>query len=394
MLVTLALMIIAGQLSSSFFRRIKVPGVIGMLLAGLLMGPFVLNIMDEKMLLISADLRKLALIIILLRAGLGISKSSLLAVGRPAFFMGFLPGVCEAMMVAFLANRLLGFTIVEGFILGFIIAAVSPAIVVPKMIEFLDEGRGKDKNIPTLVLAGASIDDVFAITLLSVALGLYGGVNQSLASVMMSIPLAIVLGGIIGLFVGWLILKVFNRFEMGDTRKVLYVLAFAILLTGLEALLKGRIEIAGLIGVMAIGLIILEKSPSTAEHLAQSYGKIWFFAEVLLFTLVGAQVNIQVAIQSGGVGIIVIFLGLLARGIGVYLSLIGTPLNFKERTFCAIAYIPKATVQAAVGGLPLMMGVANGEIILALAVLSIMITAPIGALGIHVAGKKLLTVSK
>lgn len=392
MVTSIGIIIVLGLIANALFTRLKLPGLLGMVVVGILLGPFVLDFMDESLLLVSADFRKIALIIILLRAGLGISKEALHKVGRPALIMSFLPGILEGLTIAYLSTLLFNMGFIEGGILGFVIAAVSPAVVVPKMIEYAEEGRGADKGIPTMILASASVDDVFAITIFSAFLGLYSGKHVNIGIELLNVPVSIVLGVLIGVAIGLILIKVFEWFPMRDTKKVLYLLGAAILITGLESLLQNTVEIAGLLGVMAIGFIFLEKKPDTGKKMAKKLGKIWIFAELLLFILVGAQVNVHVALDSGAKGLVLIFLGLMARSIGVLIATSGTGFNLKERLFCVIAYIPKATVQAAIGGIPLALGVAQGELILAMAVLSIVVTAPLGAIAIHYAGQKWLNI--
>jgi NhaP-type Na+/H+ or K+/H+ antiporter len=274
--------------------------------------------------------------------------------------------------------------------LGFIIAAVSPAVVVPLMLSFIDKNFGEKKGIPTLLLAGASIDDVFAITIFSTFLGLYTGKNVNISMQIGSIPISIALGILMGLIIGMLMVMIFRKYHIRDTKKALLLLAAAIILTTIEEELKGIIPIASLLGVMMVGFYIREKDTKRADALAQKFNKIWVFAELMLFVLVGAQVNIDVAFHSGLLGLIVIVIGLIVRSIGVFISTQGTDLNWKERVFCMIAYVPKATVQAAIGAVPLEAGVPSGELILAIAVLAIIVTAPLGAIGIKMTGEKWL----
>lgn len=390
MAASLGIILLLGLLANKLFERFKIPGLLGMLILGIVIGPYGFNLLQPDIINISADLRKIALIIILLRAGFGINKDVLKRVGNSALKMSCIPGLIEGFFIAFASVKFLNFTFIQGGILGFIIAAVSPAVVVPSMLKLIENKIGEDKGIPTLILAGASIDDVFAITIFSAFLGLYSGEHINISIQLLSIPLSIILGIVAGLIIGIIMVKIFNRYNIRDAKKVLLVLASAILLTELENLLKSKIEIASLLGVMTISFIIVEKMPKIGERLAMKFNEIWVFAEILLFVLVGAEVNIHVAFDSGLVGIIIILIGLIGRSIGVMLSLLGTDLNWKERLFCVISYIPKATVQAAMGAVPLSLGVESGDIILAIAVLSILITAPLGAIGINLTAKKLL----
>jgi NhaP-type Na+/H+ or K+/H+ antiporter len=391
MATSLALVILLGLLFNYLFTKLKLPGFLGMLLVGVLIGPYCFNLLDSEILNVSADFRKIALITILLRAGLGISRESLNKVGSTAIKLSCIPGLIEGMSIAYISTKFLGFTFIQGGILGFIIGAVSPAVIVPFMLKFTEEGLGTDKGIPTLILAGSSIDDVFAITIFSTFIALYSGNNVNIAMQIIHIPISIILGIIIGLLSGLILLKIFKEFVIRDTKKILILLGIAILITTLENIIKDKIEIAGLLGVMTIGFIILEKSPELGKRLSDKLSKIWIFAEMLLFVLVGSQVNIHVAVDSGAIGILIITIGLLARSLGVIISLIGTNLNFKERLFCVISYTPKATVQAAIGAIPLALGIKGAEIILAISVLSIIITAPLGAIAINYSSKVFLS---
>lgn len=390
MATSFALIALLGLLSGALFERIKLPGLLGMIIVGGLIGPYGFSLLSEDILRTSGDLRNIALIVILLRAGLGIEKKVIKKVGKPAIKLSFIPGILEGLTIAFLSVQLFDFSFIQGGILGFIIAAVSPAVIVPAMLDLIDRGCGQEKNIPTLILAGASIDDVFAVTIFSAFLGIYGGGDVNIGTEIFTIPLSIILGVIIGLMFGWILIKVFQRFDIPSTQKMLFVLSAAILLTTFEKAIETKIEIAGLLGVMAIGFILFEKMPAVGKQLASTFNEVWIFAQVLLFVLVGAQVNIGLALDAGLKGIILIGIGLLARSIGVLLSLIGTELNKKEKLFSIIAYIPKATVQAAIGAVPLAMGVESGDLILSLAVLSIVLTAPLGAILIKATGDRLL----
>ncbi|WP_326910240.1 cation:proton antiporter [Sedimentibacter sp. MB31-C6] len=392
MTTSLGIIVILGLLANRIFTKMRLPGLLGMLILGVIIGPYGLNWIDQELLKVSEDLRQIALIIILLRAGLGISKDDLNKVGRTAIKLSCIPGLIEGFTIAFLSMKLLGFTFIQGGILGFIIAAVSPAVVVPQMLELIDKKIGVNKSIPTLILAGASIDDVFAITVFTTFLGLYSGKHVNIGIQILNIPVSIILGVILGFLIGLIMIKSFKKYFIRDTKKVLLILGSAILLTAIEDLLKDKIEVASLLGVMTIGFIILEKTPKVAKRLSVKFNKIWIFAEILLFVLVGSQVNINVAFNAGSIGLIIIFVGLIGRSFGVILSTLGTDLNWKERLFCAISYLPKATVQAAIGAVPLSLGVKSGDIILAIAVLSILVTAPLGAIGIKASAKKLLKI--
>lgn len=390
MATSFALIGLLGLLSGRLFEKMKLPGLLGMIITGVLIGPYGFDLLSEEIMNVSGDLRSIALIVILLRAGLGIKKEDIKRVGKPAIKLSFIPGLLEGFTVALLSMQLFNFTFIQGGILGFIIAAVSPAVIVPAMLDLMDRGIGKEKNVPTLILAGASIDDVFAITIFSAFLGMYGGGTINIGAKVLSIPVSILLGILAGAVIGWVLIQIFNRYKIGNTQKMLYVLSSAILLTTFETIIESKIEIAGLLGVMAIGFILFERMPKVGKELSASFNQVWIFSEVLLFVLVGAQVNIVLALDAGVHGILLIAFGLIARSIGVVFSLLGTELNRKERLFSVIAYLPKATVQAAIGGIPLAMGVESGDLILSLAVLSIVLTAPLGAIAIKASGDRLL----
>jgi len=393
---SLAVIIILGLIFNWLFEKMKLPGLLGMLILGIIIGPYGLNwlftdfLLTEDVIKLSSDFRKIALIVILLRAGFGIKKETLERVGIPALRLSCIPGVMEGFAVLGLGMLLLDLSFIEAGMLGFIIAAVSPAVVVPSMLSLVERGKGEKKGIPTMILAGASIDDVIAITIFSSFLGMYGGSKINLGRQLLNIPISIILGTIIGAAIGYVLVWIFKKYSLRDTKKVLIILSVAILFTTLESVLEHIVPMASLLGVMTIGFIILEKYPKVAKRLSVKLNKIWVFAEILLFVLVGAQVNIYVAFETGLVGLVIIAGGLVARSIGVWLSLLGTNLNTKERLFCVIAYTPKATVQAAIGAVPLAAGVVSGDTILAMAVLAIMVTAPIGAIGIRISGEQFL----
>lgn len=390
MAFSLALIIISGLGADYLIRRLKLPGLIGMLGVGILAGPYVLNLMSPEMMKVSGDFRKIALIVILLRAGFELRRDTLNRVGLAAVIMSSVPAVFEIIGILLVAPALLGITRIEALILGCILAAVSPAVVVPLMIDFMDRGRGAQKGIPTLILGASSVDDVFVIVLFTVFLGMYGGEGVNLFAKLAEIPVSISLGIIAGIIPGYLLYRLFTKYDWRPPKRTLLVLGVAILLTWIEEVCQDYVPIASLLGVMAIGFIILEKSESVAHMISQKLKKLWMFAELLLFVLVGAQVNIHVAWDAGFAGILVILIGLIFRSVGTYLSLFGTPFDRKEKLFCVVAYIPKATVQAAIGAVPLAAGVASGEVILAVAVLSILLTAPLGAVGIMILGEKVL----
>ena len=337
MAISLAVILLLGLLANRLFEKLKMPGLLGMLILGIVVGPYGLNILQPDMILISADLRKIALIIILLRAGLGVKRDDLKENGITALKMSSIPCLIEGLFVALASIKFLNFTFIQGGILGFIIAAVSPAVVVPFMLKLIENNVGSKKGIPTLILAGASIDDVFAITIFGAFLGLYSGSHINIAIQLLNIPVSIILGVAAGIIIGFLLIKLFRRYDIHDTKKTLIILGFSILLSELENMLKIKIQVATLLGVMAIGFVIMERLPDIGEKLSGKFGDIWVPAQILLFVLVGAQVNINVALKAGGVGIIVILIGLVGRSLGVIISLFATDFNWKERLFCVIA---------------------------------------------------------
>lgn len=397
MAVSIAEMILLGLLADWIFRKLRFPGLIGMLLLGVLAGPFVLGVLAPDFLLVSSDLRQIALIVILLRAGFELSREALAKVGRQTLLLSFIPGLLEGASIALLGPLFLPLTHLESAMLGFILAAVSPAVVVPLMIRFIEEHRGVKKGIPTMILGAASMDDVFAITIFSVLLGFYRGESVNVSSALLGIPVSILLAIGAGLLLGWLLYRMFDRFNPRATKRTLVVIGVSILLVRLQHLLEGTVPFAALLAVMALGFIILEKREQMAHELSAKLGKVWIFASILLFTLVGAQVNVPVALDAGVAGLALIACGLAARSAGVLLCLLRSPLNRRERLFAVVAYWPKATVQAAIGAVPLTVMVqigrdpAAGNIILAVAVLSILFTAPLGAWIIAWAGPRLLT---
>ncbi|TDP90029.1 sodium/proton antiporter (CPA1 family) [Halanaerobium saccharolyticum] len=391
MALSLALIILFALLFGRFFDRLKLPALLGMLLIGILLGPYGFDLISQDILNISSDLRMIALIVILIRAGLGIEKETLKKVGVPAVKLSFIPGLMEGAAVIIAAVYLLNFEFIEAGILAFIIAAVSPAVVVPQMLSLIEQGKGAAKGVPTLVLTGASVDDVVAITIFSAFLSIYGGQQINIYRQILNVPLAIFLGIILGTVIALFLIYIFKKYHIRDTKKALLILSFGILMNSLEHFLEGIIPIATLLGIMVIGFVIQERYSVLGKRLSSKFNKIWVFAELMLFVLIGAEVNIQLAFESGLLGLIIIAVGLTARSVGVLISLMGTELNLKERGFCVLAYTPKATVQAAIGAIPLAAGVASGELILALAVLSIVVTAPLGAAAIKTSGRHWLT---
>lgn len=367
-------------------QKLKLPSLIGMLLTGIILGPYVLNLLDPNILAISGDLRKIALIIILTRAGLGLDLSALRKLGRPAILMCFLPATFELLAVLLLAPTLLDLSPLESLILGSVLAAVSPAVVVPRMVKLMDEGY---KGIPDLILAGASVDDVYVIVLFSTFIGMAQGQGANIMS-FINIPISIFLGILIGLLLGYVLAFFFKNIHIRDTSKVLIILSISLLLVVLEDSLTTSITFSSLISIMFIGVGLKKNREIVAKRLSIKYGKLWVGAEVFLFVLVGAIVNINYLTHVGFKALLLIILALIFRMFGVFICLLKTKLNKKEKLFAMIAYTPKATVQAAIGGIPLSLGLACGDIVLTVAVLAIILTAPLGAFAIDLSYKKLL----
>lgn len=392
MLTSLAYIFLVGMLLGGLFARLRLPSLLGMLLTGILLGPYALNVIDGSILGISAQLRQLALVIILTRAGLALDLGDLKKVGRPAVLMCFVPACLEILGMVLLAPRLLGLSLLDAAIMGSVVAAESPAVVVPRMLRLMEEGYGTAKRIPQLIMAGASVDDVFVIVLFTSFTSLAGGGTVSplrFAGIPVSIVLGIVAGGAVGLYLS----AFFKKVHIRDSAKVLILLSLSFLLVALEKALEGIVPFSGLLAVMAAGVAILRSYPVLAGRLSSKFAKLWVAAEILLFVLVGATVDVRLAMTAGPRAILLLLTVMVFRMAGVLLCLLKTPLLPKERLFCMIAYIPKATVQAAIGGIPLAMGLSCGPIVLTVAVLSILITAPLGAVGMDVTYKRLLTKS-
>lgn len=393
MLFSLAVIFLVGSLLGKLFEVFGLPRLIGMLLTGIVLGPYVGNVIAGSLLSISADLRQIALIIILTRAGLSLNLNDLKQVGRPALLLCFVPATLEILGTILLAPRLLGFNILQAAVLGTIIAAVSPAVVVPKMLGLMQKGYGVKKSIPQMVLAGASVDDVYVIVLFTAFTSLaMGGSVRPIA--ILTVPIAIGTGILVGALCGLLLTKLFSRLHMRDTTKVGILLSVAFLLVSLEQVLEGVIGFSGLLAVMALGVVLQQRMPKVSNRLSRKFSKMWVGAEVLLFVLVGATVNISYATKAGLAAILLIGGALIFRVAGVFISLWKTELTCDERVFTAIAYMPKATVQAAIGGIPLAMGIPGGEIMLTVAVIAILVTAPVGAILIDSTHKRLLAKSE
>ena len=396
MLTSLAFIFLAGLAMAALSQRLRLPRIVGMLAAGILLGPCVLNLLDPTILSISADLRQMALIIILLKAGLSLDLNDLKRVGRPAVMMSCIPASFEILAFVLLAPALLGITRLEAAVMGAVLGAVSPAVVVPRMVRLMELGWGTGKSIPQLILAGASCDDIFVIVLFSTFLSMAQGGSAHLMD-FVNIPVSIVLGIALGAAAGY----VLNRFFAGahargcgvrSTVKVILLLGISFLLLAVEDWLTGVVSVSGLLAVVSMACVLKALgAPCVSSRLAEKFGKLWLAAEVLLFVLVGAAVDIRYTLAAGPAAVLMIAAALVFRGIGVCLCLIRTPLTLRERAFCVIAYLPKATVQAAIGSVPLAVGLPCGQLVLSVAVLAILITAPLGALGMDLSCQRLLT---
>lgn len=399
MLTSLALIFLVGLSLAGIFQLLKLPRIIGMLLTGIILGPYALNLLDDSILLISSDLRQMALIIILLKAGLSLNLTDLKKVGRPAIMMSFVPASFEILAFILFAPAILNITRIEAAVMGAVLGAVSPAVVIPRMVQLMDSKYGTNKSIPQLILAGASCDDIFVIVLFTTFASMAQGGKANLID-FFNIPISIILGIILGAITGYIISTFFEKaynlnHYVRNSTKVLVILGISFILMAIETWLKDTVSVSGLLAVVSMACVIKIKSPVTVSNrLSEKFGKLWIGAEVLLFVLVGAAVDIRYTMDAGVAAILMIFIALCFRAIGVSLCLLKTQLNFKERCFCIIAYIPKATVQAAIGSVPLAMGLACGQIVLSVAVLAILITAPLGAIGMDISYQKLLTQQK
>lgn len=402
MLFSFAIFILVAMILAKAFEKLHLPPLLGMLFTGILLGAYSKDyfvnekgltflssfFISDKILDVSNELRTLGLVIILIRAGLGIDKDVLRKIGFTAIKMASLPCLFEGFTVMFAAHFILGYSFPVAGCLGFILAAVSPAVIVPEMLTLKEKGLGKEKEIPTIILAGASIDDVFAITLFTAFLGMSMGQGVNIFNEILKIPTSIISGALLGLFAGFVLFKLFKFFHIRDTRKALIFLMAAIMLHHVEEL--DIFPVASLLGIMAMGFMILAKDGGLAKRLALKFNKIWIFGEILLFVLIGAAVNIRVIFESGHFGVLIVLIGLIGRLFGVTTALFNSNLNTKEKLFCGISYIPKATVQAATAGMPLAMGIPHGDTILAIGVLAIIITVPVGVTGIRLGRETLL----
>lgn len=390
MLTSIALILLSGLLLGSLFSKLKLPSLLGMIIAGIILSPYALNLIDDSILNISSDIRQIALVIILTRAGLSLDISDLKKVGRPAVLMCFVPACVEIAGTIILAPLLLGITTLEAAIMGSVIAAVSPAVIVPRMIRLIEEGYGKEHSIPQLILAGASVDDVFVIVLFTAFTSLASTGTLSAVN-FLQIPISIILGILTGIISGMILVRFFQKFHMRDSVKILIMLSCSFLLLEMQDRLEGIIPMSGLLAIMSLGIVMKQKYNTLAVRLSGKYNKLWVAAEVFLFVLVGATVDLKYALASGLCAVLLVAGALCFRMLGVALSCIKTNLTRQERFFCMVAYTPKATVQAAIGAIPLTMGLPCGQIVLTVAVLSILITAPFGAICIDKLYQKLLT---
>ncbi len=396
MLTSLALIFLVGLAMAAICQRLKLPRIIGMLITGIVLGPYVLDFLDPSILAISADLRKMALIIILLKAGLSLDLGDLKKVGRPAVLMACVPASFEILAFFIFAPILLGVNHVEALVMGAVLGAVSPAVVVPRMVQLIEGKYGTEKSIPQMILAGASCDDIFVIVLFTTFVSMAQGGTAEI-SAFLDVPVSIILGVFLGAVTGWFLSLFFERMYehhcyVRNSTKVILVLGISFILVAIETWLECKVAISGLLAVVAMACMLKIKCvPSVTKRLSEKFGKLWIAAEVILFVLVGAAVDISYTAEAGIAAVFMIFLALSVRALGVVLCMLGTQLNWKERMFCVIAYLPKATVQAAIGSVPLSLGLPCGKMVLSVAVLAILITAPLGAIGMDAAYKKLLT---
>ena len=389
MVLSIGLVLVGGFITGLIFEKIKLPKVIGMIFIGILLGPSLLNIIDSSLIQISPILRQIALVIILTRSGLSLDLKKLKEIGKPAILMCIIPATLEIIGVLVFGPLILGISIIESLLLGSVLAAVSPAIVVPRMIKLIQEGYGKDKNVPELIMAGAAADDIYVIILFYAFLGLANG-GELNAWALSQIPISIILGIVLGVVTSLIVNPIFKKAQLSNTSKVLILLGISFLLIGFESLLEAYISISALIAIITLGVMIFLRNKEEAIKIERGYQKLWVFFEIILFVLVGISVDLNYALSAGFLPIIVLLIALVFRSFGVYLSLLFTNLNKKEKLFIAISYLPKATVQASIGGIALSMNLSIGPLILTMAVLSILITAPLGTLLMDNMYRKLL----
>ena len=399
MLTSLSFIFLVGLAMGAICQKLKLPRIIGMLATGIVLGPYVLDLLDPSILSISADLRKMALIIILLKAGLSLNLDDLKKVGRPAIMMSFVPASFEIIGYLLFAPSILGITRVEAAVMGSVLAAVSPAVVVPRMVQLMETKYGTEKAIPQMIMAGASCDDIFVIVLFTTFLSMAQGGSADIKT-FANIPISIILGIILGAIVGYLLYLFFEtayakKHYVRNSMKVIIVLGFSFLLIAIEGWLEGKIAVSGLLAVVSMACVLKMKCTAfVSKRLSEKFGKLWLAAEVILFVLVGAAVDIRYTLEAGIAAVAMIFVALIFRSFGVLLCTVKTGLSAKERAFCVIAYLPKATVQAAIGSVPFAAGLPCGKIVLSVAVMAIIITAPLGAFGMDLTYKKILTREK
>ena len=399
MLTSLSFIFLVGLAMGAVCQKLKLPRIIGMLVTGIVLGPYVLNLLDPSILSISADLRKMALVIILLKAGLSLNLDDLKKVGRPAIMMSFVPASLEIIGYLLFAPAILGITRVEAAVMGSVLAAVSPAVVVPRMVQLMENKYGTEKAIPQMIMAGASCDDIFVIVLFTTFLSMAQGSSADIKA-FANIPVSIILGIILGAIVGYLLYLFFEtayakKHYVRNSMKVIIVLGFSFMMIAIEGWLEGKIAISGLLAVVSMACVLKMKCTAfVSKRLSEKFGKLWLAAEVILFVLVGAAVDIRYTLEAGIAAVAMIFVALIFRSFGVLLCTVKTNLSTKERAFCVIAYLPKATVQAAIGSVPFAAGLPCGKIVLSVAVMAIIITAPLGAFGMDLTYKKILTREK
>ena len=397
MLLSFAIIFLVGLSSAAVFEKIGLPRIIGMLGVGIIVSPYVLDLLDPSILGISSELRQIALIIILIKAGLSLNLSDLKKVGRPALMMSFVPACCEIVGYVIFAPILLGLNRIEASVMGAALSAVSPAVVVPRMVRLIEEKYGTQKSIPQMILAGASCDDIFVIVLFSTFVTMAQG-GSARAVDFLNIPISVVLGILLGLLAGFAVYLIFEKFyqhnrKIRNSTKVIVLLGTSFLLISIESLVKNYVALSGLLAVVAMACVVKLKADNIVSvRLSEKFGKLWIAAEVMLFVLVGAAVDVRYTFTAGGMAVLMIFIALAFRAVGVSICMLGTELNAKERAFCVIAYLPKATVQAAIGAVPLSLGLPCGKIVLSVAVMAILITAPLGSIGIDKSYKKLLNI--
>lgn len=389
MLTSIALMFLVGMVLGGVFQRLHLPSLVGMIVTGIILGPYALNLLDESILIISPDLRQIALVIILFRAGLSLDTDDLKTIGLPAVLMSFVPALFEIAAIVLIAPLLFGISTIDAAVMGAVVAAVSPAVVVPSMLRIMEKGYGRKRRVPQLILAGASVDDIFVIVLFSSSMTIAMGGDLS-ATNFLEIPLSIVTGIVVGIGSGWLLIKLYQTLHLRDSVKIIMLLSVSFLLLELEQQLKGILPMSGLLAIMSMGLAINQFYPVLAKRLSLRYNQLWVGAQILLFVLVGASVNLSYAIQAGLPVILLIAIALILRMVGVLVSVAPSSLTPKEKLFTMLSYTPKATVQAAIGAIPLAMGLESGTLILTVAVLAILLTAPLGSFAIEKTYPKLL----